>query len=162
MQQTMRRSTRQTRELTRQLGKLTEAQAALGWLVILILVALLGAIYLNQTSEIAAAGRRVQILQDELEVTKRVNGEIERDIAEAESLDRLQAAAAALGFTPAGPDDIEYLVVPDYPAEEASPPLRTEPTPTAEPAPAAESMRDALTLAVENGFERLFRGESGE
>ena len=54
-------TTRQKREQLKRLGWLTEAQAVLGWGVILILVALVGAIYLNQASRIASVGRRVQV-----------------------------------------------------------------------------------------------------
>ena len=52
---------RQARELARRLGLLTEAQAAAGWGVIVVMGALLGAIYLNQASKIATIGRRVFI-----------------------------------------------------------------------------------------------------
>ncbi len=157
----MRRSTRQTRELARRLGKLTEAQAAVGWAVILVLAALLGAIYLNQTSEIAAAGRRVQILQNELDEFKRLNGETERQIAEAESLDRLQQQAVVMGFVPASTDDIEFLVVPNYPAADAGDAETAVSTPQA-PAPTAESMQEALGLAFQNAITRLFVGEHRE
>ncbi len=48
-------------EALKKLPWLTEAQAALGWGIILILIALLGAIYLSQTSRIAIVGRLVQV-----------------------------------------------------------------------------------------------------
>ena len=107
--------TRQTREQTRRLNWLTEAQAATGWGIILILVALLGAIYLRQASQIAAVGRSIQIIQINLENMKRSNADLERQIAEKQSLGRLQSEAVRLGFLPAAPEDIEYLIVPDYP-----------------------------------------------
>lgn len=157
----MRRSTRQTRELARRLGKLTEAQAAVGWAVILVLAALLGAIYLNQTSEIAAAGRRVQILQNELDDLKRLNAETERQIAESESLDRLQQQAVAMGFVPATTEDIEFLVVPNFPAAGAGIADPATPTPQA-PRAMAETMQEALRLALQNAITRLFVGEYRE
>ena len=55
---------RQTREQLKRLNALTEAQAALGWGVILLLAALLGTVYVSQASRIATVGRRVQILQN--------------------------------------------------------------------------------------------------
>ena len=94
---------------------LTEAQVALSWGALITLFALVGAIYLFQTSRIAASGRQVQILQNELDEIKQENIELERDIAEAQSLDRLQSDALKQGFTRATPGDVEYLVIPDYP-----------------------------------------------
>ena len=108
---------RQTREQLKRLNALTEAQAALGWGVILVLAALLGTVYVSQASRIASVGRQVQILQNELTELKRQNNDLERDIAAAQALDRLQAEAVRLGFVEADPDDIEYIIVPDYPVE---------------------------------------------
>ena len=101
-------------------GKLSEAQAVLGWLVILIMLAVLGAVYLFQTSRIASTGRKVQELQYYLDEVKRLNSELERDIAEAQSLTRIQREANDLGFVKAHPSDVEYLIVNDYPPLEAT------------------------------------------
>ncbi len=49
------------RDTNKRLSWLTEAQAAVGWGIILVLVAILGTVYLNQASKTAVAGRRVQI-----------------------------------------------------------------------------------------------------
>lgn len=151
--------TRQSRNQARGFKWLTEAAAALGWGIILILAALLGALYLRQASQIAAIGRRVQITQNELESLKRSNADLERRIAEAQALERLQAEADRLGFVPAQPDDIEYIIVPDYPIE------TTAPVPTATPAPLPEpppSMREALWLTAVNAAGNLIRGEARE
>ena len=135
---------RQTREQLKRLNALTEAQAALGWGVILVLAALLGTIYVSQASRIASVGRRVQILQNELTELKRQNNDLERDIAAAQAIDRLQAEATRLGFVEADPTDIEYIIVPDYPAElEETDPLEIPPTVTAVPPP-VETVREAL------------------
>jgi hypothetical protein len=143
-------------EQFRRLVLLSEAQAVTGWGVILVLVALLGAIYLNQTSKIAAIGRRVQQLQFELDELKRENSLIERDIAEAQSLERLDAEAARLGFVRALPENIEYLIVPDYPviSDNAPPVENTEP-----PEP-VETMGEAVWLALKAKVGDLMHGES--
>ena len=98
---------RQARELARRLGLLTEAQAAAGWGVIVVMGALLGAIYLNQASKIATIGRRVQMEQNELDEVKRANAELEQQIAAAQSLERLDTKARQLGFVPSTPADID-------------------------------------------------------
>ncbi|MCA9873281.1 MAG: hypothetical protein KC441_06490, partial [Anaerolineales bacterium] len=110
---------RHKREKAKRLSWLTEAQAALGWGIILVLIAVLGTIYLSQASRIAVTGRRVQLMQNDLETLKRDNAEIERTIAESQSLERLQQQAQEMGFVEAQPGDIEYLVIPDYPQETA-------------------------------------------
>lgn len=135
---------------------LTEAQVALTWGALLTLAALVGAIYLYQTSRIAETGRQVQLLQFQLDNIKQENIELERDIAEAQSLDRLQDEALNLGFTRTAPDDVEYLVIPDYPnvAEMESAP---ESNPQSEP---ADNMLEALWLAIQDSVGDLIHGES--
>lgn len=154
-------SSRKKREELRHLGWLTEAQAVLGWSVILILVALLGAIYLNQASRIASVGRRVQVMQNELERLKRENAFLARQIAEEQALDRLSQEAALLGFVPARPDDIEYLIVSNYPATAESSPMESD----LESAPVGEApttMWEAIRLALEAGIGNFVHGEAGE
>ena len=159
IQRTMNR-TRQTRELTRRLGKLTEAQAALGWGIILVLVALLGAIYLNQVSHIASSGRRAQLLQFNLDTLQRENSEISRKIAVKQSLSRLQQEAAQMGFIQSQPSDLDYIKIPNYPARQ---PLATKTQPIIIEEPFIPStMRGALWEALKGVFNDLTQGESGE
>jgi hypothetical protein len=147
------------RELARRLGWLTEAQAVAGWGVILVLAALLGAIYLNQASRIATIGRRIQIQQSELDELKRVNGELEREIAEAQSLERLQAEAVRLGFIPAQSDNIEYIVIPGYPLEESAPQAAV---PDTGPAVPPATAREAVWLALQAAGSALIQGSAHE
>lgn len=151
---------RQARELARRLGLLTEAQAAAGWGIIVFLAALLGLIYLNQARRIGEIGRRVQEEQSELSQIKLENGELERQIAEAQSLDRLEARAVALGFVPSTPADIEYVVIPDYPVEAVVVPLRNE---TFEEPPAPpETMLEAVSILIRDMGIDLTRGVADE
>lgn len=144
------------KERKRSLFRLTEAQVALSWGALLTLAALVGAIYLFQTSRIATSGRRVQILQNELNSIKQENIELERDIAEAQSLDRLQQDALNLGFTRSAPGDVEYLVIPDYPEK---PEITATPENDAEYEP-AESFVEALWLSIRNSVGDLIHGKS--
>lgn len=144
------------KEKRRNRFKLTEAQAALSWGIILALGALLGTIYLYQASNIASVGRRVQQLQSELDEVKRDNAELEREIAEGQSLERLQSEAQRLGFVRARPEDIEYLIVPDYPtAINQGPPLEAP-----DPPPPIETIVEAIRIALQNSINDLVRGES--
>jgi cell division protein FtsL len=144
----------------RRLLKLNEAQAALGWAVILVLVTLVATIYLIQASHIAETGRRVQLLQFELADYKRQNNVLERQIAEAQSLSRLETAARQLGFVLATPNDIEYIIVTDYPAD--AEPIVLLPTATPVPIPPIETMEEALWLVLKDNITDLRRGASSE
>jgi hypothetical protein len=152
---------RESREQTRRLSWLTEAQAAIGWGIILFLAALLGAIYVRQASRIAAVGRRVQVKQIELVELKRTNADTEQSIAEAQSIERLQDAAFRLGFVQADPEDIEYVVVPDYPIESdvVVETAVVEPTPTH---PIPTTITEAIWQSIQNGISNLVQGEARE
>lgn len=150
------RSSKTKRERRQKLLWLTEAQAALGWGVLLALAAVLGAIYLHQTSGIARVGRTVQSLQRELNELKRVNAGIELDIAEAQAIDRLQGEAKRLGFVPASLEDIEYKVIEDYPPDEiADESFQPDPEPAA-----AETILEAIFRAFSSRITDFTRGEA--
>lgn len=148
---------RQARELARRLGLLTEAQAAAGWGIIIILLALLGAIYLNQASKIATIGRRVQLEQQTLDRLRLENADLERRIAEAQTLDRLMSESRRLGFIPSSPPDIDYIVIPNYPTEPIATTLIEE-APPPKPAP-PETMLEAISLTIRGMGIGLTRGE---
>jgi len=151
-----RKAKKSKTEKRKSLFVLNEAQAALTWGVILALAALVGGIYLYQASTIATIGRQVQLHRNELNEMKRENSEFERDIAEAQSLERMQEKALLLGYIRAKPENVEYLVIPDYPALNST-------TPTPEVALSAEvpdTIGDALWLSFQDNFSELFRGES--
>jgi hypothetical protein len=157
---TRERPRRQARELARRLGLLTEAQAVAGWGVVIILAALLGAIYLNQTSKIAAIGRRVQQEQNDLDLVKRENAELERLIAEAQSLERLNSEAQRLGFVPSTPSDIDFVVIPNYPTEPV--PEKVEETPAEELPSTPDDIWEVLLLTFRDMGIDMTRGEARE
>ena len=140
----------------RSLLRLSEAQAFLTWGVIMILAALVGAIYLYQASQIASVGREVQELQYELDEVKRISADLEREIAEAQSLDRLQEEALRLGFTRSDPADVDYMIIPGVPVNSTS---KVEPEIVVEPEP-VESIRDALWITIQSSIGALEQGES--
>ena len=152
----VRESRKARKERRKSLFWLTEAQVALTWGVLITLLALVGAIYLFQTSRIATTGRHVQQLQNNLDEMKQENIELERDIAEAQALDRLQEDALKLGFTRSSPGDVEYLIIPDYPD---APVVTATPEAVVQGEP-AENMVEALWLAIRNSVGDLIHGES--
>lgn len=135
---------------------LFEAHRALGWLAILALIALLGAIYLAQASRIATVGRQVQSLQFQLDEVRRQNAALELEIAEAQSVERLRTRAVELGFVPVDPAATEYIVVDGYPAQ-ADTAVETPPDELSEP---IESGLEALWIAITRTTAGMVRGES--
>lgn len=154
-----RRSSSRLRAQVRQLLKMSEAQAALGWSLIILLAVMVATIYLVQASRVAEVGRRIQILQFDLETLKRDNAQLERQIAEAQSLERLEAEARRLGFVLANPEEIEYVIVDEYPAE-ATADLTPDPTPEAEEP--VENIYEAIWITLSSTFSNFTRGESVE
>lgn len=158
--QTTNKSSRKAREVTRRLSKLTEAQAVGGWAMIILLVAVLGVIYLTQSSQMAIIGRHVQELQYEVGVIQRENAEIEREIANFQSLSRLQKEAEKMGFVAGTGYDVDYIAIENYPALIADD-IPDENPQYVPPVP-VETAREALWVAFSKKINNLMLGESRE
>jgi hypothetical protein len=94
---------------------LFRAQAALGWGVAVALMTLLGVVYLTLGSDSVVAGYHIQQMTWKLTTLQRENAQLEAEIAEFGAVRDLQNRARAMGFVPAGPEEIEYLRVDNYP-----------------------------------------------
>jgi hypothetical protein len=94
---------------------LFRAQAALGWGVVVALMALLGVVYLTLGSDSIVSGYHIQQMTWKLTTLQRENAQLEAQIANFEAVGALQARAQEMGFVPAGPEQIEYLRVDNYP-----------------------------------------------
>ena len=86
------------------------ALATLGLFVAIIM----GALYLSQSSSTSAIGRQLEELIIERDHLEQANEQLRAEIASLQSMPRLEARAADLGFLPAANPDIEYLVVDGY------------------------------------------------
>jgi hypothetical protein len=91
------------------------ARTAIGSLLILTLVSLLGWLYLTQASQVTTTGYRIYELERERAHLQRENAKLMLEIAELERLEDVEARARQLGFVP--PEQVEYLVVADYPPD---------------------------------------------
>jgi hypothetical protein len=78
-------------------------------LLLLVVGSLIGSFYLNQASQTTAAGLEVVRLTREREHWRQENAGLRAQIAEMESLTRIEARATELGFVKA--ETVEYLVV---------------------------------------------------
>jgi len=92
-----------------------DARTAIGSLLILVLVSLLGWLYLTQASQVTTTGYRIYELERERACLQRENAKLMLEIAEMERLEVVEARARQLGFVP--PEQVEYLVVADYPPD---------------------------------------------
>ena len=92
-----------------------EGRSAIGILLILLVLSLLGWIYLTQASYVATTSRRVQELEAEKLRLQQENLQLMAEIAELESVTRLAHRAKELGFTVAAVEDAEFLLVAEIP-----------------------------------------------
>ncbi len=99
--------------LARRIAWRIERKAALGMLLVLITVSLVGWLYLTQASSIAATNFQIERLRTELTTLNQQNAQMELEIAGWETLPRIEQRARELGFGPAR--QVLYLPVPDYP-----------------------------------------------
>jgi hypothetical protein len=98
------------------------AVGTLGVFVALILAVL----YLSQVAMEASRGRQMRTMIADRDELERQNEELRVQIAEMESLPRLQARAAELGFVEATASQIRYMVVDGYTANRQATVARQE------------------------------------
>jgi cell division protein FtsL len=89
------------------------------FLLTLVLVAMIAGIYLNVSVHATLAGRETISMQAAIVANQRINADMETQLAGLTSIEAMQKRAEALGFQPASPDDITYVVVPGYVAQTA-------------------------------------------
>jgi hypothetical protein len=82
--------------------------------VFFLVLAALGGLYLATATRAATAGRDVQRLEAQKTDLLHELDQLQTDIADAQSVSRLEKRAQELGFVPAAPNQVEYLVVPGY------------------------------------------------
>ena len=80
----------------------------------LLALAMVSALYLDVTANAGIAGREVQQLRVEITDTQRMNADLETRLASLLSTRNMEARARALGFRPAEAGEIHYLLVPGY------------------------------------------------
>jgi hypothetical protein len=80
----------------------------------LVAASMVAGLYLNITVRATLAGREIQTIQNDLIKYGRMNSDLETQLAELNSVKTMQHRAEALGFKPANPEDITYVVIPGY------------------------------------------------
>lgn len=92
-----------------------QGRSAIGALLIIVAVSLMGWVYLSQASFVATTNRRVQKLEGEKARIEQENLQLMAEIAELQSVDRLVNRARELGFVLAAVQEAEFLAVVDTP-----------------------------------------------
>ena len=80
----------------------------------LLALAMIAALYLDVTAQTAVVGREIQGLQSKITSTHHMNADLQTRLATLLSTASMEARARDLGFRPAEPGEIHYLVVPGY------------------------------------------------
>lgn len=83
-----------------------------------VLLALVSALYLDVTSRAALAGREIQELRGQLAALQRANADLETELANITSSAVMQQRALELGYRPVQPGELDYVFVPGYVAPE--------------------------------------------
>ena len=88
-------------------------------LLVVVVLAMVAALYLNVTSRTAIAGREIQDLNDSIASSKQVSSDLQTQLAGLTSASSMEKRAREMGFRPVEPTELEYLVVPGYVARVA-------------------------------------------
>ena len=91
----------------------------------LIALLIVGGMYLAVNARRAQAGRQVLVLQKRQAELERMNADLTATLAERTSPERMLDLALSLGYRPAEPGDVEYIIVEGYPG----PPVFVAPRP---------------------------------
>jgi cell division protein FtsL len=84
------------------------------FLLAVIVVALVSALYLDVTARAALAGREIQNLRAEIVAMQRTNADMETELAVLTSATTMQRRAVELGYRPVKPGELDYIFVPGY------------------------------------------------
>jgi len=109
----------------------TQIRLTGGSMLPLIALLIVGGMYLAVNARRAQAGRQVLVLQRKQAELERINADLTATLAELTSPERMLERALSLGYRPAEPGDVEYILVEGYPG----PPEFVAPRP-----PASSSM----------------------
>ena len=84
------------------------------FLLALIGVAMIAALYLDVTARAAVAGREIQELRFELATIRRANADLETQLGNLTSTAEMQRRGLELGYRPVKPGELDYVPVPGF------------------------------------------------
>jgi hypothetical protein len=118
------------------------------FLLIVLGLAMVAALYLDVTARAALAGREIQNLSASLTAIQQSNADLETRIAALTSTTVMQQRATQLGYRPLDSSELQFILVPDYTAPGASA-FALAPAPR----PAAAGLEPAYTQSLLEWFD---------
>jgi len=88
------------------------------FLLVVVGLSMIAALYLDVTARAAKAGREIQELRFELTKAQRENADLETQLADLTSTVEMQRRALELGYRPVKPGELDYVAVPGFIAPE--------------------------------------------
>jgi hypothetical protein len=79
-------------------------------------LAMVAALYLDVTSQAAISGRAIQDMTSEMIANQQANADLETQLAVLTSNSAMETRATTLGYESITPDQLQYLLVPGYTA----------------------------------------------
>lgn len=122
------------------------------FLLALLLLSMISALYLNVTARAAILGREIQELQTEVAAMQRANADLETQLGLLTSTAEMERRAGALGFRPVEPAELEYVIVPGY-----APPLPEILATAGQPGLSAPSIPPEYTQSLLDWLEEFMQ-----
>jgi hypothetical protein len=91
-----------------------QRQWAGAFLLGVLALAMISALYLDVTAQAAILGREIQYLRADTTEIEHANADLQTRLATLSSAESMEQRALALGFRPAKAGEMHYLVVPGY------------------------------------------------
>jgi cell division protein FtsL len=88
------------------------------FLLAVIGISMIAALYLQVTARAAATGREIQEMRFEITTMQRANADLETQLANLTSTAEMEHRAQALGYRPVKPGELDYVAVPGFVAPE--------------------------------------------
>ena len=91
-----------------------QRQWIVNFMLCVVALAMVAALYLDVTAQAAIAGRQIQGLAQETTAVQQDSADLQTQLATLTSARVMEQRAEDLGYTPVDPETLEYLVVPGY------------------------------------------------
>ncbi|HUH97458.1 MAG TPA: hypothetical protein VLZ89_08885 [Anaerolineales bacterium] len=120
-----------------------------GFLLMVLGLSMVAALYLDVTARAALSGREIQRLGDDIIQTQQANADLETRIAMLTSHNAMETRALALNYQPVQSNQVQFIVVPGY-AAPASTSLISAPALQ----PSAPTIRPEYTQSLLDWFDQ--------
>ena len=127
------------------------------FLLAVIGMAMVAAIYLDVTARAAMAGREIQELRFDITTVQRANADLETQLANMTSTTEMERRALELGYRPVKPGELDYVAVPGFVSPEPAILLAAEdvtPRSQALPIEYTQSLIEWMDARVKTGGSR--------